>query len=176
MRLTLTVNGEQHVLDDVRETENLLYVLRERVGLTGTKNACEEGRCGSCSVHLEGLLCCACLVPAAQADGQKVRTVEGLTDPDTPGRQHPVRRAFLEAGAVQCGFCTAGMLMATEDLLSREPNPDEAGVRSAMSGNVCRCTGYQHIVDAVLRAAEYRRDAAAGAPEPHGPHVARELR
>lgn len=163
MRMTLTVNGERHLLDDVRETESLLYVLRERIGLPGTKNACEEGRCGSCSVQLDGLLCCSCLVPAAQAHDRPVRTVEGLSPPGCQEEPHPLPRAFLDAGAVQCGFCTPGMLMTAEDLLSRSPDPDEAEVRAALAGNLCRCSGYQHIVDAVLLAAARLKAPAPGA-------------
>lgn len=169
MRMNLVVNGERHVLREVGEGESLLYALRERVGLPGTKNACEQGRCGSCSVYLDGLLCCSCLVPAVQARDCSVITVEGLAEPEGPGgagEPSPVQRAFLDAGAVQCGFCTPGMLLAAEDLLRRSPDAAEPEVRQALAGNVCRCTGYQHIVDAVLLAAEYRRAARRPAHEP----------
>ncbi|MFC5723581.1 (2Fe-2S)-binding protein [Streptomyces gamaensis] len=150
MRLTLTVNGKQHELDDVPGHESLLRVLRQRLDLPGAKNACEQGQCGSCSVHLDGELVCACLVPAAQARDCSVVTVEGLAD---EGQPHPVQEAFLKAGAVQCGFCTPGMVMATVDLLRRDPNPCAATVREGLAGNLCRCTGYQHIFDAVGLAA-----------------------
>ncbi len=150
MRLAITVNGEPHEVADTDGAQSLLYVLRERMRLPGTKNACEQGRCGSCSVLLDGELVCACLVPAVQAHQRTVVTVEGLA---VAGEQHPVQRAFLAAGAVQCGFCTPGMVMATVDLLARSPAPDAAQIRDALSGNLCRCTGYRHILDAVRLAA-----------------------
>lgn len=150
MRITLTVNGEQHRADDVWEGETLLHVLRERLGLPGSKNACEQGECGSCTVYLDGVTCCACLVAAGQAEGREVVTVEGL---GTSEELHPVQQAFLDAGAVQCGFCTPGLLVATHDLLAREPDPDDAEIREALSGNLCRCTGYEKILDAVRLAA-----------------------
>ena len=145
MRISLTVNGERCEAD-VWEGESLLYALRERLGLYGSKNACEQGECGSCSVWLDGTLVCACLVLAAQAHDRRVRTVEALGSAE---RLHPVQDAFLEAGAVQCGFCTPGLIVAVADLLEREPAPDEAEVREALSGNLCRCTGYAKILDAV---------------------------
>jgi len=151
MRITTTVNGERRQVDDVWEGESLLYVLRERLGLPGSKNACEQGECGSCSVLLDGELVCACLVLGAQADGREVTTVEGIADDD---RLHRVQEAFVEAGAVQCGFCTPGLVVATVDLLARVPSPSEDEVREALSGNVCRCTGYGRILDAVKRAVE----------------------
>jgi carbon-monoxide dehydrogenase small subunit len=154
MRLTCTVNGEQRQADDVWEGESLLYVLRERLGLPGSKNACEQGECGSCSVLLDGVLVCACLVLAAQAEGGELVTVEGLApDDDT---LDPVQQAFVDAGAVQCGFCTPGLIMATHDLLDRSPSPDDAEIREALAGNLCRCTGYEKIIDAVRLAAEAR--------------------
>ena len=150
MRVNFTVNGRQQEADDVWEGESLLYVLRERMGLPGSKNACEQGECGSCSVFLDGTLVCACLVLGAQADGHEVVTVEGLA---ADGELHPVQEAFVEAGAVQCGFCTPGLVVAAADLLRRSPQPTDDELREALSGNLCRCTGYQKIFDAVRAAA-----------------------
>ena len=150
MRITCTVNGEQQQADDVWEGESLLYVLRERLGFPGSKNACEQGECGSCTVLLDGTAVCACLVLAAQADGHQVTTVEGLASGD---QLHPVQQAFIEAGAVQCGFCTPGLVVATADLLSRNAGPSDDEIREALSGNLCRCTGYAKIFDAVRLAA-----------------------
>ena len=149
MRIELTVNGEAREVE-VWPGESLLYALRERLGLPGSKNACEQGECGSCSVLLDGALVCACLVLAAQADGHGVVTVEGLAQGDD---LHPVQSAFVEAGAVQCGFCTPGFVVATHDLLRRTPNPTEPEIREALAGNICRCTGYAKIIDAVRLAA-----------------------
>jgi carbon-monoxide dehydrogenase small subunit len=149
MRLELTVNGERREAD-AWAGESLLYVLRERLGLPGSKNACEQGECGSCSVLLDGKLVCACLVLAAQADGHDVVTVEGLGG---DGNLHPVQAAFAETGAVQCGFCTPGLVVATADLLARNPSPNDDEIREALSGNLCRCTGYAKIFDAVRLAA-----------------------
>jgi carbon-monoxide dehydrogenase small subunit len=149
MRIALTVNGEQREAD-VWAGESLLYVLRERLGLPGSKNACEQGECGSCSVLLDGSLVCSCLVLGAQADGRAVVTVEGLAQ---NGTLHPVQEAFAAAGAVQCGFCTPGFIVAAADLLDRVPDPSEDQVREALSGNLCRCTGYAKILDAVRQAA-----------------------
>jgi aerobic carbon-monoxide dehydrogenase small subunit len=151
MRVTCTVNGETRDADDVWEGESLLYVLRERLGLPGAKNACEQGECGSCSVYLDGTLVCACLVLAGQAEGAEIVTVEGLAAGD---ELHPVQQAFVETGAVQCGFCTPGLVVAAHDLLEREPRPSDAQVREALAGNLCRCTGYEKILDAVRLAAE----------------------
>ena len=151
MRVTCTVNGEPRGADDVWEGESLLYVLRERLGLPGSKNACEQGECGSCSVYLDGTLVCACLVLAGQAEGAEIVTVEGLAG---AGEPHPVQQAFVETGAVQCGFCTPGLVVATHDLLEREPRPSDAQVREALAGNLCRCAGYEKILDAVRLAAE----------------------
>jgi aerobic carbon-monoxide dehydrogenase small subunit len=151
MRVTCTVNGESRDADDVWEGESLLYVLRERLGLPGAKNACEQGECGSCSVYLDGSLVCACLVLAGQAEGAEIVTVEGLA---AGGELHPVQEAFVETGAVQCGFCTPGLVVAAHDLLEREPRPSDAQVREALAGNLCRCTGYEKILDAVRLAAE----------------------
>jgi carbon-monoxide dehydrogenase small subunit len=149
MRIELVVNGEERKAD-VWEGESLLFALRERLGLPGSKNACEQGECGSCSVLLDGTLVCACLVLAAQANGHEVVTVEGLAE---DGRLHPVQEAFVEAGAVQCGFCTPGLVVATVDLLRGNPDPSDDEIREALSGNLCRCTGYQKIFDAVRLAA-----------------------
>jgi aerobic carbon-monoxide dehydrogenase small subunit len=149
LRLDLVVNGER-LEADVWEGESLLFALRERLGLPGSKNACEQGECGSCSVLLDGTLVCACLVLAAQADGCEIVTVEGLA---ADGDLHPVQEAFVEAGAVQCGFCTPGLVVATADLLARSPEPSDDEIREALSGNLCRCTGYAKIFDAVRLAA-----------------------
>ena len=146
MRLNCTVNGEAREVDGLWEGESLLHVLRERLGLPGAKNACEQGECGSCSVYLDGQLVCSCLVLAGQAEGREVTTVEGLAP---EGRLSPIQEAFLAAGAVQCGFCTPGLIVATDDLLSRNPSPTDAEIREALAGNLCRCTGYEKILDAV---------------------------
>jgi carbon-monoxide dehydrogenase small subunit len=150
MRVAFSVNGEPREAD-VWEGESLLYVLRERLGLPGSKNACEQGECGSCSVFLDGTLVCACLVLGAQADGHEVVTVEGLGGSDG---LHPVQEAFVESGAVQCGFCTPGLVVAAADLLRHRASPTDDEIREALSGNLCRCTGYQKIFDAVRLAAE----------------------
>lgn len=150
MRITMTVNGEPREVDDVWPGESLLYVLRERMGLPGSKNACEQGECGSCSVYLDGVLACACLVAAGQAQGRDLVTVEGLAE---GAELHPVQEAFVEAGAVQCGFCTPGLIVATHDLLARRPDPSDPEIREALAGNLCRCTGYEKILDAVRLAA-----------------------
>jgi carbon-monoxide dehydrogenase small subunit len=149
MRIELTVNGERCEAD-VWEGESLLFALRERLGFPGSKNACEQGECGSCSVLLDGKLVCSCLVLAAQADGHEVMTVEGLAE---DGRLHKVQEAFVSAGAVQCGFCTPGLVVATADLLRRNVDPSDDEIREALSGNLCRCTGYAKIFDAVRMAA-----------------------
>jgi carbon-monoxide dehydrogenase small subunit len=151
MRVTCTINGEQREADDVWPGESLLYVLRERLGLPGAKNACEQGECGSCTVYLDGIAVCACLVAAGQAQGRSVVTVEGLSGDD--GSLHPVQEAFLAAGAVQCGFCTPGLIVAVHDLLARNPAPADPEIREALAGNLCRCTGYEKILDAVRMAA-----------------------
>ncbi|MDX3356677.1 (2Fe-2S)-binding protein [Streptomyces sp. ME01-24h] len=181
MRLTFTVNGRRQEADDVWEGESLLYVLRERMGLPGSKNACEQGECGSCTVRLDGVPVCACLVAAGQVQDREVVTVEGLadhaeqratggaghaagTDPGTAQRWQarpagpatklsPVQQAFVDAGAVQCGFCTPGLLVAADELLERNAQPTDADIREALSGNLCRCTGYETILDAVRLAA-----------------------
>jgi len=150
MRLTCTVNGEAREVDGLWEGESLLYVLRERLQLPGSKNACEQGECGSCSVYLDGVLVCSCLVAAGQAERRDVVTVEGLASEE---ELHPIQEAFLAAGAVQCGFCTPGLIVATHDLLARNPSPSDAEIREALAGNLCRCTGYEKILDAVRLAA-----------------------
>ena len=150
MRLNLTVNGEQRQADGVWEGESLLYVLRERLGFPGSKNACEQGECGSCSVYLDGVLVCSCLVLAGQAEDLEVVTVEGIAEGED---LHPVQEAFVEAGGVQCGFCTPGLIVATHDLLGRNQSPTDAQIREALAGNLCRCTGYEKILDAVRMAA-----------------------
>ncbi|WP_181767554.1 (2Fe-2S)-binding protein [Streptomyces albidus (ex Kaewkla and Franco 2022)] len=178
MRVTFTVNGRRHEADDVWEGESLLYVLRERMGLPGSKNACEQGECGSCTVRLDGESVCACLVAAGQVEGRDVVTVEGLADQAsrraTDGRGttaadeqrwapqpaadagvplSPVQQAFIDAGAVQCGFCTPGLLVAADELIEHNSRPSDGDIREALSGNLCRCTGYEKILDAVRLAA-----------------------
>jgi carbon-monoxide dehydrogenase small subunit len=155
VRIKLTVNGEEREAE-AADHESLLTVLRDNLGLPGSKNACEQGECGSCSVLMDGDLVCACLVLGAAAAGRRVQTVESFTDGD---QLHPVQRAFVDAGAVQCGFCTPGLIVATYSLLQRNPEPSEQEVREALSGNICRCTGYGKILEAVDRAsgAMYRR-------------------
>ncbi|MBD0417812.1 (2Fe-2S)-binding protein [Streptomyces sp. TRM S81-3] len=184
MRVNFTVNGRPQEADDVWEGESLLYVLRERLGLPGSKNACEQGECGSCTVRLDGVPVCSCLVAAGQAQGRDIVTVEGLadfakqrscgtgacggtsldeakrwqaegTDSQTGEGTElaPIQQAFIDAGAVQCGFCTPGLLVAADEMLERNPNPTDADIREALSGNLCRCTGYEKIMDAVRLAA-----------------------
>ncbi|GAA3109590.1 (2Fe-2S)-binding protein [Pseudonocardia yunnanensis] len=157
MRIELTVNGTTHEVDDVWEGESLLYALRERMGLPGSKNACEQGECGSCTVYLDGLPVCSCLVAAGQAVGREVTTVEGLS---AQGELHRVQRAFMQAGAVQCGFCTPGLIVTTHDLLERNPQPSDPEIREALAGNLCRCTGYEKIMDAVRLAASAQERSA----------------
>ncbi|WP_109029619.1 (2Fe-2S)-binding protein [Streptomyces rubrogriseus] len=196
MRVNFTVNGRPQQADDVWEGESLLYVLRERMGLPGSKNACEQGECGSCTVRLDGVPVCSCLVAAGQAEGREVLTVEGLaesarqraeggaatgtrdgasasldaarrwqaggTDSQTGENIElaPVQQAFIDAGAVQCGFCTPGLLVAADEMLERHPNPSDEDIREALSGNLCRCTGYEKIMDAVRLAAARRSEEA----------------
>ncbi|MFF3285970.1 (2Fe-2S)-binding protein [Streptomyces sp. NPDC003023] len=186
MRVNFTVNGRRQEADDVWEGESLLYVLRERMGLPGSKNACEQGECGSCTVRLDGVPVCSCLVAAGQVEGREVVTVEGLAD-YAKQREHgscgtgacgtslqdaqgwsargtdsqtgegaelsPIQQAFIDAGAVQCGFCTPGLLVAADEMLERTPSPSDEDIREALSGNLCRCTGYEKILDAVRLAA-----------------------
>jgi len=165
MRITATVNGEPKQADDVWPGENLLYVLRERMGLPGSKNACEQGECGSCTVYLDGVPVCACLVAAGQAHGRSIITVEGLASGDA---LHPLQEAFIEAGAVQCGFCTPGLLVAAHDLLARNARPSDPEIREALAGNLCRCTGYGQILEAVHLAADRLAGTAAGEGEQAG--------
>ncbi|WP_103511235.1 (2Fe-2S)-binding protein [Streptomyces sp. SM13] len=197
MRVNFTVNGRQQEADDVWEGESLLYVLRERMGLPGSKNACEQGECGSCTVRLDGVPVCSCLVAAGQVEGREVVTVEGLADyakhreDAHPGggcaagscgttldaakrwqskpadgqtgeavELSPIQQAFIDAGAVQCGFCTPGLLVAADELLENTPSPSDQDIREALSGNLCRCTGYEKILDAVRLAAARQGEAA----------------
>lgn len=163
MRVSFCVNGRPSEVDDVWEGESLLFMLRERLGLWGSKNACEQGECGSCSVMFNGQLVCACLVAAGQAEGADVVTIEGtnvglagLDGPDglnAAAGLSAVQEAYLQAGAVQCGFCTPGLVLATQDLLDRNPLPSDAEIREALAGNLCRCTGYEKILEAVRLAA-----------------------
>ncbi|MEV6566656.1 (2Fe-2S)-binding protein [Streptomyces kronopolitis] len=201
MRVTFTVNGRRQEADDVWEGESLLYVLRERMGLPGSKNACEQGECGSCTVRLDGVPVCSCLVAAGQVEGRDVVTVEGLADfarqraerggcaggvcgtgpdeakgwaakPATDARSggpaagqpelSPIQQAFIDAGAVQCGFCTPGLLVAADELLEHNDSPSDADIREALSGNLCRCTGYEKILDAVRLAAARGESRTAG--------------
>jgi carbon-monoxide dehydrogenase small subunit len=155
MIIRLKVNGEWRQAD-VWPGASLLHVLREHLGLVGSKNACEQGECGSCSVWLDGDLVCSCLVLAAQAHEREVQTVESLAEGP---RLHPVQEAFLEAGAVQCGFCTPGLIVAVADLLQHDPAPSELAIREALAGNLCRCTGYAKIIDAVKLAAQKLENA-----------------
>ncbi|AVV45045.1 (2Fe-2S)-binding protein [Streptomyces sp. ID05-04B] len=202
MRVNFTVNGRPQEADDVWEGESLLYVLRERLGLPGSKNACEQGECGSCTVRLDGVPVCSCLVAAGQVEGRDVVTVEGLADHARQRAAHggcgtasrgtspqgardeaswggtresaaapgdsqtgegselaPIQQAFIDAGAVQCGFCTPGLLVAADEMLERNPNPTDADIREALSGNLCRCTGYEKIMDAVRLAAARQGEA-----------------
>jgi len=193
MRVNFTVNGRPQEADDVWEGESLLYVLRERMGLPGSKNACEQGECGSCTVRLDGVPVCSCLVAAGQVEGREVVTVEGLADYAKQRAEHgscatgacgtsvdeakgwqakpldsqtgegtelaPIQQAFIDAGAVQCGFCTPGLLVAADEMLEHNPNPTDADIREALSGNLCRCTGYEKIMDAVRLAAARQGEA-----------------
>ncbi|AJF67940.1 (2Fe-2S)-binding protein [Streptomyces vietnamensis] len=196
MRVNFTVNGRPQEADDVWEGESLLYVLRERLGLPGSKNACEQGECGSCTVRLDGVPVCSCLVAAGQVEGREVVTVEGLAEYAKQREEHggcasgacgtsideakrweakpqdsqtgegvelsPIQQAFIDAGAVQCGFCTPGLLVAADEMLERNPSPTDADIREALSGNLCRCTGYEKILDAVrLAAARQERQGEA---------------
>jgi aerobic carbon-monoxide dehydrogenase small subunit len=156
VRVNVTINGEPRQADDVWEGESLLYVLRERLGLPGSKNACEQGECGSCTVYLDQVPVCSCLVAAGQVEGREVRTVEGLADGDT---LDPVQQSFVDTGAVQCGFCTPGLVVTAHDLLNRVPKPNDEEIREALAGNLCRCTGYEKILDAVRLASTVKGGA-----------------
>jgi carbon-monoxide dehydrogenase small subunit len=151
---TLRVNGVSHDVRDAWLGESLLYVLRERLGLYGTKGACEQGECGSCTVFLDGAAVCSCLVLAASAEGCEVSTIERIGSTDEPS---DVQRAFVEQGGVQCGFCTPGLVMAVHALLDTNPSPTRPEIREAISGNLCRCTGYGRIFEAVDAALRERR-------------------
>jgi aerobic carbon-monoxide dehydrogenase small subunit len=157
MRVNVEINGERHTADDVWPGESLLYVLRERLGLPGSKNACEQGECGSCTVYLDGTPVCACLVAAGQAEGRSVVTIEGLGSEE---ELDPVQDAFVRTGAVQCGFCTPGLVVAAHELVHRSPDASDAEIREALAGNLCRCTGYEKILDAVRLAASTVREQA----------------
>ena len=169
MRVRMTVNGQPMTADDVWEGESLLFVLRERLALPGSKNACEQGECGSCTVLLDDVPVCACLVAAGQAADREVITVEGLAGQQSPaaasaaGELHPVQQAFIDAGAVQCGFCTPGLIMQAYDLLRHTAGiPADPDIREALAGNLCRCTGYEKILDAVRLAGARLAGEAAG--------------
>ena len=151
----LHVNGRTHDVADAWVGESLLYVLRERLGLMGAKGACEQGECGSCSVLVDGHLVCSCLVMAASAVDRPIVTVEGLAEPAAPT---DLQRAFVDTGAVQCGFCTPGLIVAAHALLERRPDPTITEIREELSGNICRCTGYGRIIEAVRRVAQERQD------------------
>jgi len=151
--IKLEVNGEQYEVD-VKPYWTLLYVLREKLGLKGTKNGCGEGDCGACTVIMDGKSVHSCLVLAVQADGKKILTIEGLAK---EGKLHPLQEAFVEHGAIQCGFCTPGMIMAAKALLDENPNPTREEIREAISGNICRCTGYVKIIKAIEAAAKKLR-------------------
>jgi carbon-monoxide dehydrogenase small subunit len=153
---SLRVNGADRDVEHAWIGESLLHVLRERLGLPGSKNACEQGECGSCSVRVDGELVCSCLLLAAACAGREIETVEGLAGPDRA--LSDVQQAFFDEGAVQCGFCTPGLIMAVHDLLDRNPEPDDLEVREAISGNLCRCTGYGRIFAAVRATQAARRD------------------
>ena len=161
----LSVNGRERSVPSAWIGESLLTVLRERLGLPGAKNACEQGECGSCSVFLDGVLVCACCVMAADAVDSDIRTVEGLVGGDALS---DVQRQFLDTGAVQCGFCTPGLIVAIHDLLDRDPDPNELAVREAISGNLCRCTGYGRILAAVDAVRRERAAGGRGGPGPGG--------
>ena len=146
----LHVNGSLRAVGDSWIGESLLYVLRERLGLLGSKGACEQGECGSCSVLVDDVLVCSCLVLAASAVGQAIVTIEGIAPIGSPS---DVQQAFVDCGAVQCGFCTPGLIMAAHALLEQTPQPTETEIREQLSGNICRCTGYGRIIEAVQRVA-----------------------
>ncbi|ADQ15519.1 (2Fe-2S)-binding protein [Halanaerobium hydrogeniformans] len=150
MQIKFKVNGEEREIA-VTPYHRLLDLLREDLGLTGVKEGCGKGECGACSVIMNGRLIPSCLVPAPQADGAEIITIEGLVKDD---QLHPLQEAFIETGAVQCGFCIPGMIMAGKNLLDKNPRPNEEEVRSALSGNICRCTGYTKIIEAVMLAAD----------------------
>jgi len=143
--ITITVNGEEYHLE-VKANRTLVDVLREDLSLTGTKKGCNEGKCGSCTVLMDGLPVSSCMILAAQADGRNILTIEGVAQ---EGKAHPLQKAFAEKGAVQCGYCTPGMILTAKALLDENPAPGEDEIRSAIAGNLCRCTGYTKIIDAI---------------------------
>ena len=159
--IEFTINGRSEDLA-VEPLETLLTVIRDRLGLTGTKKGCDGGECGACTVLLDGEPILSCLTPAVQVHGRTVTTIEGLA---SNGRLHSIQKAFVEKGAVQCGFCSSGMIMATAGLLAKNPNPSETQIRQGLAGNLCRCTGYQKIVDAVLLVAADRSEGKEGKPD-----------
>jgi carbon-monoxide dehydrogenase small subunit len=161
MRLNLVVNDEPRTVDEVWEGQSLLFVLRDQLGLPGSKNACEQGECGSCTVYLDGTPVCSCLVAAGQAEGRNIRTVEGLADGD---QLDAVQHAFIDAGAVQCGFCTPGLIVAAHELVHRVNAPSDPEIREALAGNLCRCTGYEKILDAVRLASSRVGEEAPAKP------------
>ena len=156
---SLSVNGNSHEISKSWLGESLLYVLREELGLYGSKNACEQGECGSCSVLMDGVLACSCLVLAANATGRNIETIESLSDDDS---LTVVQEAFIETGAVQCGFCTPGLLVTIHDFLETNPEPNVLEIREAISGNLCRCTGYGRIVEAVQIASKQKSTGQGG--------------
>ncbi len=156
--IEFTINGRYESLP-VEPLDTLLTVIRDRLGLTGTKKGCDGGECGACTVLLDGEPILSCLTPAVQAHGRTVTTIEGLA---TDGHLHRIQEAFMEKGAVQCGFCSPGMIMATVGLLAKNPHPNETEIRQGLAGNLCRCTGYQKIVDAVLWATTDQRGGKEG--------------
>jgi len=159
--LRFTVNGEA-VSVRAGAGWNLLRVLREGLGLTGAKEGCGAGECGACTVLVDGTAVNACLFPAMEAEGRSVVTIEGLAEPGGGGRLHPIQQAFVDHGAVQCGFCTPGMVLSAKALLDRSPEPDEAAIKTALAGNICRCTGYTQILEAVQAAAVTLREVPRG--------------
>ncbi|MCT7354564.1 (2Fe-2S)-binding protein, partial [Streptomyces sp. 15-116A] len=161
----LRVNGADRPVSDAWIGESLLYVLRERLGLAGAKDGCSQGECGACNVQVDGRLVASCLVPAVTAAGSEVRTVEGLAQ---DGQPSDVQRALARCGAVQCGFCVPGMAMTVHDLLEGNPAPTELETRQALCGNLCRCSGYRGVVDAV-KAVVAEREALSASPEPGEP-------
>lgn len=152
--VSLTVNGSPAVVQ-IEEDRTLLYLIREVLGLKGTKEGCGEGVCGACTVLLDGKAVNACLVLAVQAEGKNLLTIEGL---GTEGKLKPLQKAFIEAGAVQCGYCTPGMILSAKALLDKSPNPSETEIRRGLSGNLCRCTGYQKIIEAVQLTSKYNKE------------------